>query len=222
MVLRKWLSSLMNPRLQARPARRGKLNQPKRSAHQTAIVTTELLESRQLLSAVIAGIDQDHGTDSTDEVTNDGTLDFYVNGTVSATESFRDYTNLEWWRAPSSTLAQHITGPYVDYLCTDDYTLTLTAPVLFTSRMVGVVGADLYVNDIERALLPRVASIDGSATIVNASGRVVVSNDTARPTGSLLRLDTLSGTPGGPVVLSDGRTVIPCQKTSLLLVLDAP
>ena len=137
-------------------------------------------------------------------------------------ESFRDYTNLEWWRAPSITLAQHITGPYVDYLCTDDYTLTLTAPVLFTSRMIGVVGADLYVNDIERALLPRVASIDSSATIVNASGRVVISNDMARPTGSLLRLDTLSGTPGGPVVLSDGRTVIPCQNTSLLLVLDAP
>ncbi len=81
MVLRKWLSSLMNPRQQVRPARRGKLNQPKRSAHQTAIVTTELLETRQLLSAVIAGIDQDHGTDASDGVTNDGTLDLY--GTAS-------------------------------------------------------------------------------------------------------------------------------------------
>lgn len=77
MVLRKWLSSLMNPRQQARSARRSKLNQPKCSAHQTAIVTTEVLETRQVLSAVIAGVEQDHGTDNTDEITNDGTLNLY-------------------------------------------------------------------------------------------------------------------------------------------------
>lgn len=122
-------------------------------------------------------------------------------------ESFRDYTTLEWWRVPSNTLAQHITGPYVDYLCTDDYTLTLTAPVTVDGRMIGVVGADLYVNDIERMLLPRVRAIDGPATVVNASGRVVVSTDPHRPTGSLLPLE--------------GSTGLPCGSTSLLLVLDA-
>jgi hypothetical protein len=102
-------------------------------------------------------------------------------------ESFRDYTNLEWWRVPARTGTRHITGPYVDYLCTDDYTLTLTVPVMHGSTMVGVVGADLYVNDIEKILLPHVRSIDGTATIVNASGRVVVSTDPHRATGSLMR-----------------------------------
>ena len=121
-------------------------------------------------------------------------------------ESFRDYTTLEWWRTPARTLAPHITGPYVDYLCTDDYTLTLTAPVIVDDRMIGVVGADLYVNDIERMLLPRVRAISGPATVVNASGRVVVSTDPHRPTGSLLRLDAATG--------------IQCGTTSLLLVLD--
>jgi len=77
MVLRKWLSSLMNPRQQVRPVRRGKLNQPKRSAHQTALVTTEVLETRQVLSAVIAGVNQDHGTDDSDAITNDGSIDIY-------------------------------------------------------------------------------------------------------------------------------------------------
>ena len=43
-------------------------------------------------------------------------------------ESFRDYTTLEWWRVPATTHERHITGPYVDYLCTDDYTLTSTMP----------------------------------------------------------------------------------------------
>ncbi len=123
-----------------------------------------------------------------------------------ASESFRDYTTLEWWQVPASTLAPHITGPYVDYLCTDDYTLTLTMPVLHEGTMIGVSGADLYVNDIERALLPRVRAIGGTATIINASHRVVVSTDPHRPTGSILRAD----------VEADA---VACGETSLQLVL---
>lgn len=121
-------------------------------------------------------------------------------------ESFRDYTNLEWWRIPAATGAPHITGPYVDYLCTDDYTLTLTVPVVVDAALVGVVGADLYVNEIEKALLPWVRRIDGTATIVNASDRVVVSTDPHRATGSILRAEG---------------SRIPCGDTGLGLVLDA-
>jgi hypothetical protein len=119
-----------------------------------------------------------------------------------SSESFRDYTNLEWWRVPATTGARHITGPYVDYLCTDDYTLTLTVPVRRGSTTVGVVGADLYVNDIERILLPHVRSLGGIATIVNASGRVVVSTDPHRATGSLLRRPHAEPTPCGDTGLS--------------------
>jgi hypothetical protein len=121
-------------------------------------------------------------------------------------ESFRDYTTLEWWRVPAATLAPHITGPYVDYLCTDDYTLTLTMPVMRGATMIGVAGADLYVNDIERTLLPPVRAIGSTATIINASRRVVVSTDPHRPTGSILRADV------------EGDSV-PCGETSLQLVL---
>jgi hypothetical protein len=127
-----------------------------------------------------------------------------------SSDNFRDYTTLEWWRVPASTGAPHITGPYVDYLCTDDYTLTLTMPARYGGAMIGVVGADLYVNDIERTLLPHVRAI-GAATVVNSSGRVVVSTDPHRPTGSLLR-----------AVDGHRSTIIPCDATSLLLVLDAP
>ena len=121
-------------------------------------------------------------------------------------ESFRDYTTLEWWRVPASTGARHITGPYVDYLCTDDYTLTLTMPVVHAGAMIGVVGADLYVNDVERTLLPPVRAIGGTATLINASRRVVVSTDPHRPTGSILRPDAA----GETIAVGD---------TSLLLVL---
>jgi hypothetical protein len=103
--------------------------------------------------------------------------------------NFRDYTNLEWWRVPARTGERHITGPYVDYLCTDDYTLTLTMPASHSRSQFGVVGADLYVSDIERILLPFVRAIERSATIVNSAGRVVVSTDPHRATGSLLRTE---------------------------------
>ena len=106
-------------------------------------------------------------------------------------DSFRDYTNLEWWRVPVRTGEPHITGPYVDYLCTDDYTLTLTMPVRYDGELVGVVGADLYVTDIERMLLPRLRDLGGLATVVNSAGRVVVSTDPHRAPGSLVRLDGL-------------------------------
>ncbi|MBX3098570.1 MAG: PDC sensor domain-containing protein [Salinibacterium sp.] len=121
-----------------------------------------------------------------------------------SSEQFRDYTTLEWWRVPAATGARHITGPYVDYLCTDDYTLTLTVPVRYRESLIGVVGTDLYVNDIERVLLPHVRAIGGPATVINASGRVVVSTDPHRPTGSLFRTDA---------------PAIPCGDTSLRLVL---
>jgi hypothetical protein len=120
-----------------------------------------------------------------------------------ASDSFRDYTTLEWWRVPTTTGARHITGPYVDYLCTDDYTLTLTVPAYNGARLIGVVGADLYVNDVERALLAHLRGLD-AATIVNASGRVVASTDPHRPTGSLLR---------------DPAERIPCSVAGLALVL---
>ena len=116
-----------------------------------------------------------------------------------ADPSFRDYTTLEWWRVPMRTGERHITGPYVDYLCTDDYTLTLTLPVSRAGRMIGVVGADLYVADLERELLPRLSTVGAPVTLVNASGRVLVSTDAHLPTGSLLRLEGLAAAlrPGG-------------------------
>ncbi|MGV8970124.1 MAG: cache domain-containing protein [Microbacteriaceae bacterium] len=134
----------------------------------------------------------------------------------SAADNFRDYTTLEWWRVPASTRSPHITGPYVDYLCTDDYTLTLTVPVLIGDRLIGVTGADIYVNDIERLLLPHVRAIGRTATVVNSSGRVVVSTDSQRPTGSLLR-EYADG-----MLVSPSQTVLRCTDTNLSLVVDAP
>ena len=133
-------------------------------------------------------------------------------------DAFRDYTTLEWWRVPSATRAPHITGPYVDYLCTDDYTLTLTAPAVFEGTMVGVVGADLYVADVERSLLPYLRSVAETTTLVNTWGRVVVSTDPHLATGSILRVNSERASFSGSAALPDGRRVLPCGSTNLAFV----
>jgi hypothetical protein len=145
-------------------------------------------------------------------------------------EQFRDYTTLEWWRVPARTGTRHLTGPYVDYLCTDDYTVTITTPVSVDGELVGLVGIDAYVARLEQELLPVIRESGHPCTLVNASGRIVASSDPRRATGALLRLEGLAdvlaplheGTGSTEVaVLAGGQTVVPCGDTSLALVVEA-
>lgn len=106
-----------------------------------------------------------------------------------AADGFRDYTLLEWWAVPRRTGRRHVTGPYVDYLCTDALTLTFTVPVhRADGSMAAVVGSDVYVARAERFLLPAMrAAGERPVTVVNAAGRVVVSTFAGHATGALLR-----------------------------------
>jgi hypothetical protein len=105
-----------------------------------------------------------------------------------ARDGFRDYTLLEWWVVPRRTGRRHVTGPYVDYLCTDASTLTFTVPVHHPDgSMAAVVGSDVYAARAERVLLPVLRTAGRPATVVNAAGRVVVSTLPRHATGSLVR-----------------------------------
>ncbi len=93
-----------------------------------------------------------------------------------------DLQRLEWYRVPAETLQRHVAGPFVDYLCSNEITLTASLPVMLDGRFAGVMCADVLVASLEGLLLPLVASLEG-ATLVNANGRVVVSADPAYETG---------------------------------------
>jgi hypothetical protein len=138
-------------------------------------------------------------------------------------DAFRDYTALEWWRVPAATGRPHITGPYVDYLCTDEYTLTLTTPVVIDAGMVGMVGVDIYVRTVESLLLPQLDRAGRPATVLNNAGRVVVSTDPHRAAGTVLRTaglrERLAADSTGD--LPDGRSLHACPGTGLTLLLDA-
>lgn len=43
--------------------------------------------------------------------------------------SFYDYTALPWFVVPRETGGRRVTGPYVDWVCTEEYTLTFTVPL---------------------------------------------------------------------------------------------
>jgi hypothetical protein len=105
-------------------------------------------------------------------------------------ETFYDYTVLPWFVIPRDTGARHVTGPYVDWLCTDEYTLTFTVPLFDTHpehgrRYLGVVGADIVNSWLERRLLPLLHRTGRPAALVNAEGRVVVANHPAMVTGAV-------------------------------------
>ncbi|WP_062464978.1 cache domain-containing protein [Demequina soli] len=92
-------------------------------------------------------------------------------------ESFHDYTRLEWWRGAVGGGDAYLTGPYIDYLCTDELTLTLTMPVRAEGRVVGVVGADLSVAGLERLTDGVLGHAAVPAVLGTAAGRVIAATD---------------------------------------------
>ncbi|MDL9980497.1 hypothetical protein [Microbacterium candidum] len=107
-------------------------------------------------------------------------------------EYLRDFRSLEWFRAPATTFQAHVTGPYVDHLCTCDYILTFTSPVSSptTNALAGVVGADVAVRRLEQDLLPAFLDADEPVALVNADGRVVLSTAPALQVGTIADAET--------------------------------
>jgi len=104
-----------------------------------------------------------------------------------SSDRYCDYTGLPWFSVPRDRGRRHITGPYVDYLCSDEYALTFTVPVTSAGRFVGVVGSDVYIRLFEPVMLPRLRALGDPAALVNAQGRIAVSTSVRQPVGSLVR-----------------------------------
>ena len=107
--------------------------------------------------------------------------------TDPASVGFRDYTELPWFVTPRETRTLHVTGPYVDYVCTDQHTLTVTQPVLVDDVFLGVAGVDVLAATVERVLRDPLDTASGALVVVNRAGRVVASSDPERVVGDLVR-----------------------------------
>ncbi|GAA1517506.1 hypothetical protein BJ978_000558 [Agromyces terreus] len=138
------------------------------------------------------------------------------------TEYLRDFRALEWYRIPATTRHAHVTGPYVDHLCTCDYILTLTMPVhaadasdserAAAPRMVGVIGADVSVRRLERELLGAFLEVEAPLALVNEEGRVVLSTEPALQVGQLVPVPRASEETG-----ADASTIA-CPGTPLRVI----
>src|SRR5262249_51218453 len=67
---------------------------------------------------------------------------------------FFDYTTADWYATPARTLGRWVSGPYVDYVCTNAYTITLSTPVRVGDRLLGMSAADVLISSLERRVLP--------------------------------------------------------------------
>lgn len=105
--------------------------------------------------------------------------------TMSSSGDPLDYTRFEWYRTPVETGTTHLTGPFVDYVCSDEYMLTTTSPVRVGKQIVGVVGADTLLDTFESMMLDVVREAD--ATVINQASRVLLSSDPRVPPGRLVQ-----------------------------------
>lgn len=96
-----------------------------------------------------------------------------------------DYTRHEWFETPRLTGARHVMGPYVDYVCTDEYVLTATVPVVIGGRMAGVAGADTTLETFERLMREPLRDA-GDVVVVNGHDRCVVAADPLLRSGQRL------------------------------------
>ena len=130
------------------------------------------------------------------------------------TSAYSDYTHWDWFTLPRDTGRRAVAGPYVDYLCSDEYSLTLSAPVTVAGEFAGVAAADVYLRHFEATIGPALRRIHGPAYLVNPRGRIAASNTASRLAGSLVR-DIDAASARGEVVLH------PCGTIPLTLVTGA-
>lgn len=133
--------------------------------------------------------------------------------------AYADYTHWDWFALPRDTGERAVAGPYVDYLCSDEYSLTLSAPVEVAGRFAGVAAADVYLRHFEAAVMPMLHQLPRPARLVNARGRVAASTDPGHLVGSLDKgpdfQGALASARPGQV---DGVRMVPCAGVPLVLV----
>jgi hypothetical protein len=98
-----------------------------------------------------------------------------------------DYVEMEWFQYQAAGPRRVTFGPYVDYSGSELYIVTATVPVEVEGRFVGVVGADLLFEELERRLVDVLRRADTEAVVVNAERRVIAANSARWVLGSRLR-----------------------------------
>lgn len=135
-------------------------------------------------------------------------------------DTFVDVTRQQWFAVPRATGRRHVTGPYVDYVCAEQYTLTFTVPLAAGGAFAGIAGADVFVGDLERALRPALRAVGRPVALVNTQGRVIAGNTAHHITGSLVREPHIRAAlvEGAVHSFPDGVSLVPCPGLPLAVI----
>jgi len=107
---------------------------------------------------------------------------------------FYDYTTTDWFAMPERALEPRMSGPFVDYACTNMYACTLSVPIIASGAFAGVAAADVLVSSLERRLLSGQAGTGQRVALTTPDGRVLVSNDPGLITGQRAPLQDMATT----------------------------
>jgi hypothetical protein len=103
-------------------------------------------------------------------------------------ESFYDYAALRWFKLALESRRPTLSGPFIDTWGSDDYTVTVSLPVVGTDAIArGVLAADVDVRRFIDSLTNDLRSIETPVALVNEVDRVVVSTVPVLSTGLPLR-----------------------------------
>jgi DNA-binding FadR family transcriptional regulator len=122
--------------------------------------------------------------------TQDGPLHDVNHVIDPSREDFYNYVDSEYMSYPREHRVPWAAGPYVDYGGVNDYTLTVTVPIVARGRFLGVAAADLLVADIEKQLAPWLAAIGVPCLFLNAEDRVVAANSVGHMVGDVVQSTT--------------------------------
>jgi hypothetical protein len=97
-----------------------------------------------------------------------------------AAPDFYDYTAADWYSS-----AEHggpvVSGPYVDYFCTGEYTMTLSVPVVLDGRFLGVAAADVLAASLETLVMPHLLALDAPVALFSPDGRLIAATSADVP-----------------------------------------
>jgi hypothetical protein len=112
-----------------------------------------------------------------------------------AAPDFYDYTTTDWFTVQGPRMS----GPYVDYACTNEYAITLASPVHAGARRIGVAAADVLVASLERRVLPPLLELGRPMALTSGDGRVIASTVPELAPG--MRVEPTTGSPPGAWLL---------------------
>lgn len=97
--------------------------------------------------------------------------------------AFYEYSNAEWMVVPRASHRPEVVGPFVDF---DKYIFSLVTPIYVAEQFIGVAAADIRLSDYERRLAQTLSRFSNDVAVINSAGRVVLSNCSSQPVGSLV------------------------------------